>query len=176
MGWNTSALFVRDRTVDDVIAFLPDVYSYEPTGEVVSSEQAHAGSPGGRLYAAVTPTREASWCELWDPEQRLATRVEKLIELDGPGTLQGTTALAVIFSSVTSTYGFWLFEDGELKRRVMYETGECIDESGDRLPVEDTVEVPSWGHDEDFVWALIASVAEIELDDARSYAVFSVDT
>lgn len=65
MGWNTSALFVRDRTVEEVIGFLPDVFFFEPNGETVSAEEAWAGLPGpsgepGEESAADDPEEEGS--------------------------------------------------------------------------------------------------------------------
>ncbi|MVZ99083.1 hypothetical protein F8568_001500 [Actinomadura sp. LD22] len=36
MGWNTSALFVRDRSIDDFVDSLPDVVDYLPRDEAVS--------------------------------------------------------------------------------------------------------------------------------------------
>jgi len=156
MGWNTSALFVKDRTADQVLSFLPDVFAYEPRGQQVSAEEAMSGSPRGRICL----TTSEGWCQLWDPDQRFAPRVEAMIGMDGSGILAGTTALAVLFSSVLSTYGFWLFEDGKLIRHAMFDTGKPVAEYGTPLPVEGEVDVPSWGHDEDFIWSVITAVTD----------------
>jgi hypothetical protein len=167
MGWNTSALFIKNRTADEALSFLPDVFAYEPAGLRVSAEEAMSGSPRGRIYLRTS----GGWCELWDPDQRFAPRVEDIIEIDGSGILAGTTALAVLFSSVLSTYGFWLFEDGKLVRHAVFDSGKPVAAYGTPLPVESELEIPSWGHDEEFVWAVISAVtgSSGELD-----AVFDV--
>lgn len=159
MGWNTTALFVRDRSADDLIGFLPDAVGHVLDGRRVTADQAWSFSPGERVYVAET----AGWGQLWDPEGRFVADVE-----GRSGTLKGTRALAVLFSSVTSTYAFWLFDDGALVRRVCYVNGEPSDVLGgivgEPLPVEGRVEIPSWGPDEDFLWSVISDVTGLTPD------------
>jgi hypothetical protein len=171
VGWNTSALFVENRTLEEVLGFLPDVFSYDPTGETVSALEAWAGSPGDRLYGAVS----GGWCQIWDPDQRFAPRVERILETDGAGTLEGTRAVALLFSSVTSTYAFWLYQDGALVRHATFESGKCIQEGGEPLAIESQVALPSWGHDEDFLWAVVTAVTGLDADEDQQFGVFSVD-
>ena len=91
MGWNTSALFVRDRSVDDVVNSLPDVVDYLACDERVSADSAWSQSPGERLYLA----DDGGWCQMWDPDQRLALNVDRWLAMDVLETLRGTQALAV---------------------------------------------------------------------------------
>jgi len=174
MGWNTSALFVRDRSVGEVLDLLPDVFGYDPTGEKLPADHAWSSSPGQRLYLS----DEGGWCQLWDPDQRIPPRVGGLIEMDGPGALKGTRALAVVFSSVTSTYALWLYDDASLVRHVCFKDGEPAPVFGDfvggPLPIEDQIEVPSWGPDEDFLWSVIRAVTRCDADDGRLFSVYDV--
>ncbi|MFB7867890.1 hypothetical protein [Streptomyces sp. NPDC056069] len=174
MGWNTSALFVRDRSSEDVLGFLPDVLEYTPTGEEVAAESAWAGSPGQRLHLS----DEGDWCQLWDPDQRFPPRVGLRIERDGPGTLQVTQALAVLFSSITSTYALWLYDEGTLVRHISFRDGEPAQVFGavvaDPLPAEVRAEIPSWGPDEDYLWNVIEAVTGLDNDLDQLFTVYDV--
>src|SRR5262245_57352283 len=98
MGWNTSALFVRNRSISEVVASLPDVLEYVPTGQQVSADQAWSQSPGQRVYLA----DEGGWCQLWDPDQRFPPKAAKFGHADPPyrprGMLDDPRVLAVLFS------------------------------------------------------------------------------
>ena len=169
MGWNTSALFVRAWTVEQLIDFLPDVFSYEATDEAATAEEAWCGSPGERLYLA----EAHGWCQMWDPDQRFAPRLSRMIER--PRDMADTQALAVLFDGVSSTYSFWLYENGELTRQATFESGNCIEQTGTALPIESQVAIPSWGHDEDFLWAVITAVTGLKDDTEQLFNVYSVD-
>ncbi|MFI0446949.1 hypothetical protein [Actinomadura sp. 6N118] len=171
MGWNTSALFVRGRSIDEVEASLPDVVDYVPTEEQVSADHAWSQSPGQRLYLAETD----GWCQLWDPDQRLPPNVDRWLTLDALGALKGTQALAVLLSSVMSTYALWLYDDCELVRHVSFVNGEPTTEIGASLQVESGIDVPSWGPDEDFVWAVIKDVTGLSSDMDQLFAVYELD-
>ena len=171
MGWNTSALFVAARKPKKIIAFLPDVFEYERTGEKVGGDQATSGSPGGKLYV-----RELDgWCEIWEPSQRLLPRIETILE-DAPNTLVGTKALVLILSSVTSTYGFLLFDNAELVRKVIYKQGKCVENVGEPLAFEASFKPESWGHDEHFVWTALRVITGRAPNIEGSYDVYNVIT
>jgi hypothetical protein len=170
MGWNTSALFVRDRSIDDVLGFLPDVFEYEPTRKELTADYAWSSSPGRCLYLA----DEGGWCQLWDPDQRIPPRVGDLIEMDGPGALKGTQALAVVFSSVMSTYALWLYDDANLVRHICFMDGEPAEVFGEPLPVEAQIEIPSWGPDEDFLWSVIRAVTGLNSNIDQPFTVYDV--
>ena len=106
--------------------------------------------PGSALYAAQT----GRWTQVWDPSMRYAMGIGQAAAADRENIAAGTRVLAVIFSSVSTTYGFELFDDGVPTRSVVYADGEAVVESGEPLPVESTLALPSWGPDEDFVWSL----------------------
>jgi len=171
MGWNTSALFVKDFAIDDVIHVLPDVFEYTPTGRIVDGEHAMSGASQQTLFFAV----RRGWCEVWDPDQRFAPRIERLVA-DAGKKLAHTTVLSVLFASVTSTYGFSLYEGGKLVRHAMFESGETKASSGAPLPAEVAAKVPTWGHDESFLWTVIRGVTGVdsaEVDD-EIFAEFKV--
>lgn len=154
MGWNTSALFVRGRSIDEVVACLPDDTDYLPSGDRSSADQAWSNRPWQRLHLADT----AGWCQMWDPAQRIPTDIDNLLKTGALGALKGTRALAVLFSSVSSIYGLWLHDDGELVRGMLFHDGEPVVDLGEPLPVEARVDIPEWGPDEDFLWAFINDV------------------
>ncbi|MFB4273175.1 hypothetical protein [Nonomuraea sp. GTA35] len=170
MGWNTSALFVRDRSIEDVLGFLPDVFEYKPTRKELTAEYAWSSSPGQCLYLA----DEGGWCQLWDPDQRIPTRVGDLVEMDGPGVLKDTQALAVVFSSVKSTYALWLYEDAHLVRFICFMDGEPVEVFGEPLPIEVQIEVPSWGPDEDFLRSVIRAVTGLNDNIDQPFTVYDV--
>ncbi|WP_433181399.1 hypothetical protein [Actinoallomurus sp. CA-150999] len=130
----------------------------------MTADQAWSFSPSERVYLAET----AGWSQMWDPEGRFAGKVEGWLDRSELDTLKGTRALAVLFSSVMSTYAFWLFDDGGLVRHVCYENGQSSNvlggTVGEPLPIEDQVEIPSWGPDEDFLWSVIANVTGLTAD------------
>lgn len=169
MGWNTSALFVAARDTQAVIDFLPDVFEYRRTHQKVGGDQATSGIPGERLYV-----RELDgWCEVWEPSQRILPRIEFILE-DAPTTLADTKALVIILSSVSSTYGFLLFDDGVLVRKAIYEYGKCREAVGEPLPFEAGFEPASWGHDEEFAWKALREVTGRGPDLQGVYEVFDV--
>lgn len=174
MGWNTSALFLRDRSVKAVLSFLPDIFDYEPMREGVWGDEAMVGRAED-LYLA----SDATWCQMWDPHTRFAPKVDVLMEYEANHTpiLRGTRALSALFASVTSTYGFWLYDDGKLVRQAMYTSGEPVNIIGEPLPVESQVEIPSWGHDEIYVWAVIEALTGYTSDfvsDSQGFAAYNV--
>lgn len=170
MGWNTSAFFVHQRSTDDLLSLLPGEFACEPTGEHVGAEEATANRPGGRLYLAA----DGAWCQLWDPDFRFVSRTYNMAGNGSPPVLAGTRALAVLFSSVTSTYGFWLHDNGEVVRRAIYESGELIDSLGEPLPAEADITFPEWGPDEDFVWAIMQDVTGLTSASGGQFAVYNV--
>lgn len=169
MGWNTSALFVWDRSIDEVVGALPDDAEFAPSGERLSADHAWGHSPGQRLYLA----EEHGWCQMWDPDQRIAPDVDRRFE---SGVLKGTQALAVLVSSVSSIYGLRFYDDGTLVRGTVLHNGEPVVDVGTPLPVESQVEIPSWGPDEDFLWAAINAVTGLTADVDQLFEVYELVT
>ncbi|TJZ44044.1 hypothetical protein FCH28_30995 [Streptomyces piniterrae] len=166
MGWHTSALFVRDRSIDDVVGFLPDTFAYEPTSERAGGDWAWGSDPGERLYFA----ERGGWAQLWDPDCLFVPRLESLIATDGPGPLRETQALAVTFSDVA----FSLYDDAELVRHVAFHGWETVADHGPPLPVEGRIALPSWGPDEGFLWSVIEEVTGVEGDFDQLFEVYDV--
>jgi len=168
MGWNTAAIFVRDRPADEVIASLALSPTRPPTP--VTGEQATSGLAGPGLSARTA----GGWTEVWDPSMLHLADPAALETPQMHSLLGGTDALVVLFSSVASTYGFWLSEDGVPRRSLVSVDGEIVESSGDELDVEQTVEIPSWGRDEDFLWAVIGSVTGQGFDADAAYDSYEV--
>lgn len=143
MGWNTSALFVQGASAADAVAVLTAAATLESGGRLVGADEATSGLADGVLFAA----EAGGWAQVWDPSMDLAPACEP------PGN-----ALTAVFSSVTSSYAFTLFAAGEVVRELVFVDGEPVVDNGSPLPVEATVEVPSWGPDEDFLWTVIEAV------------------
>lgn len=143
MGWNTSALFVQGASAADAVAVLAASATLEPGGRLVGADEATSGRPDGVLFVAEV----GGWAQVWDPSMDLAPVCEP------PGD-----ALTVVFSSVTSSYAFTLFTAGEVVRELVYVDGGVVVDNGSPLPVEASVDFPSWGPDEDFIWTVIEAV------------------
>ncbi|TDD07536.1 hypothetical protein [Nonomuraea diastatica] len=168
MGWNTSALFVRGRSIGEVIGCLPDNTEFLPSGERLSADHAWSHSPAQRLYLAEAD----GWCQMWDADQRIPSDVDNLFKTGAPWALQGTRALAVLFSSVSSIYGLWLYDDGELVRGLVFHNGEAVVDAGEPLPAEARVDIPAWGPDEDFLWTLINDVTGVTAKVDQTFEVY----
>ncbi|MEU8239054.1 hypothetical protein AB0C07_12470 [Actinoplanes missouriensis] len=83
-------------------------------------------------------------------------------------------ALVVFLSSVSSTYGFTLFRNGERTRHYVYADGVAVEDEGTPLPVESEIALPSWGLDEDFLWSIITAVTGLRYDEKLQYRVYPV--
>ncbi|GIH08706.1 hypothetical protein Rhe02_67730 [Rhizocola hellebori] len=153
MGWNTSALFARG---EDVLALLP--VPVTPTGATATADEATSGLAEEVVYVS----RAEEWQQLWDPS---------VIHLADADT--GQNSLSVFFFGVSSSYGFILVEDGEVVRRLIYVDGEPSIDEGEPLPIEAEIPHPSWGPDEDWVWAIIKDVTGITYDEDRIFEVYA---
>lgn len=154
MGWNTSALFARG---EDVLALLP--VPVTATGAVVGMEEATSGLPRGVVFAA----RDEQWQQLWDPQMRHVG-----------DALAGRNTLSVFFSSVTSSYGFVLVQDGRLVRQAIYADGELSVGEGEPLPIESQIPIPSWGPDEAWVWAVIEHITGTGYQEEKPFEVYAL--
>ena len=169
MGWNTSAIFLKGLDVESALRILPDVLYYKPTSEQVDWETATGGLHSDTLFV-----RQGNGVvELWDPDQRFPPRIELLVE-DSCIDLAGTTVLAVLFAGVKSTYAFWLYEGGRLVRHATFASGTVTASEGEPLEVESRVSVPSWGHDESFLLAVIDAVCGCGNDESARYERYEV--
>lgn len=153
MGWNTSALFVKG---EDGLALL------EPhataTGQAVTGDVATSRFSNNVFYVA----QSGQWQQIWDPSAAHVFNAKP-----------GKDTLTAVFSSVTSTYGFILIEGGKLTRQVVFTDGELTIDEGLPLVFEATIPLPSWGPDEDWLWAIIEHVTGVTFDVDQSYAVYA---
>ncbi|MBU2667159.1 hypothetical protein KOI35_26990 [Actinoplanes bogorensis] len=158
MGWNTSVLFVRDRTADEAV---DELAITEFSGELVEADQATSALKPDALYAADS----GGWAQVWNPRMDVVMGWEPT----GPAD-----ALVVFFSSVSSTYGFSLFTNGERTRYYVFAEGVAVEDEGTPLPVEAEIAVPTWGPDEDFLWSIITAVTGLRYDEDLRYRVYPV--
>lgn len=174
MGWHTSGLFIRGRTAEDIIGFLPDVFEYEPTGELVSGDQATMSLPAGRLYLA----RRDGWARMWCGTEPFPAHVDHLVQDAGPGPLENTLALAVVLESASDHWEWWLYDDSRLVRHVRYGFSEVVTSDGQPLPQEGDLERANRREDgsvdrEEFLLALVRTTTG-SIDDGK-YAVYLVN-
>ncbi|AGZ43943.1 hypothetical protein [Actinoplanes friuliensis] len=158
MGWNTSVLFRQGITADEAV---DDLAITEFSGETVEAEQATSALKPDALYAA----ESGGWAQVWNPMMDLVMGWEPT---------DTATALIAFFSSVSSTYGFSLFTDGERTRHFVYAEGEIVEDEGTPLASEAGIEVPSWGPDENYIWAVITAVTGLTYDESLQYRVYPV--
>lgn len=131
MGYNTTALFIANRTPEAVLEYATDVYEYGATGDMVDVQDAHSRLERDCAYTAVV----GGWAHVWNPSGNVVNRV--LADVGNhPGPLAGTSALAVDFSSVTGMYGFTLYEDGRIVRQLVYNGLEVTEDVGVPLAAE----------------------------------------
>lgn len=156
MGWNTSAVFVETTDPAEALDGV-GLTGLRVTEENVPWDTATSGMEVGFVFTA----RSGAWTQIWDPELRVVGGL-----IGSAPTLDTTSrVLAVVFSSVSSTYGFAWFEGGQLVRRVVYVDGAVAEQAGDLLPVEATMEFPEWGPDEDFVFEVVKTLTEYDDSD-----------
>jgi hypothetical protein len=158
MGWNTSVLFRQDVTADEAV---DDLAITDFSGELVGADQATSALKPDALYAA----ESGGWAQVWNPMMDVVMGWEPTDPAD---------ALVVFFSSVSSTYGFTLFTNGERTRHYVYADGVAVEDEGTPLPVEAETSLPSWGPDEDFLWSIITAVTGLRYDDKLQYRVYPV--
>ena len=130
MGYNTSALFVLDRTPEAVLAYATDVYEYESTDEFVDFNVAW-----GRRWDRAYTVSHGKWAHVWNP----TGNVVHIVSIDAeetPGPLAGTLALAVELDSVQDRYSFTLYDDGRIVRRWVCEGFRVVEDVGAPLPAE----------------------------------------
>jgi hypothetical protein len=152
MGWNTSALFIqapRQVVIDELAAFSKptgrELHYTEATLAELAPEQALAEVDG--------------WTELWDPGCEVSLSPDQ-DELRRALSRKGRM-LVVLWSSVVSMYGFWLYDGGALVRAVRYDHGDAVYQEGEPLPEEADIVLPSWGMDEDWAFTILERITKI---------------
>lgn len=169
MGWNTSALFVRDRTPESLLSLLGDA-PVESVGEV-SAEEATSSFPADRVYVQ----SDGSWAQMWDPAARVVLDPDALMTIEATEVLLGTVALVALVFSTSQTYGFWYYEDGSLTRCVVFSEGERVEEIGDPLPAEEAVTEGPDGVDEDYIFSVAHALTGQTLDLDAPFAAYAVE-
>lgn len=169
MGWNTAALLVRDRSADQALTLLGGSDRFRRTGEWVTGDVASSRQLGADRLAAAD---DQSWCWLWDPNQQYVPYTYDLTGMAAAApVLAGTEAFAAMYSSVSTIYGFWLYQDGKLTRRAVFHNGELVDDVGDPLPCESGLGPDDW-FSEDALWTVTSAVTGLSYDHDRQFQVY----
>jgi len=161
MGWTTTGFIAANRSLDEVLGALPDVFTR--TGEMVDSEQAMSSVLAPNFAVA----QVGSHVVFWDPNGNLAAG--PMGEFARQALSRGGWLLAFTLASVESRYGVRYYVDGALRRGIAYASGRQVEQHGEPLPEEQDIPAPEWGYDEDWVFTLVrklAGVAFRALDEA----------
>jgi hypothetical protein len=134
MGWNTSIIAVRGRTVAELLN--AQLGSYAPTGATVSAEIASTS----HLEADLALAEILGWCVITQPGEALAMNDDLMADL----SLGAVARLSAVE-----------------RRRILYLNGMVTDELGPALPAEAAITRPSWGYDEDWVFTLLERLTGI---------------
>jgi hypothetical protein len=170
MGWNTAALLVRDRSADQALTLLGNTDRFRPTDELVTADVASSHQLGQQQLAVA---EDRAWCWLWDPHQQYVPYTYDLTGVDdASAVLAGTVAFAALFSSVSTIYGFWLYQDGKLVRRAIFENGELVDGVGKPLPCESGLGPEHW-FSEEALWTVTTAVTGLSFRSDQQFRVYA---
>ncbi len=148
MGWNFAGLLAESVLAEAAVSALPG--RIRPTGARLPGYEA-LGTGRGIDYAIA---QLGTWTVIADPHLRLV-QFEAGAELS-----RGGRCLAFVVSDVSTTYGFWLWAEGEIRRRVVYSEGELLEEHGEPLAEEAGLPDPAV---EDYVLELVERVTGLGL-------------
>ena len=163
MGWNTSGFIVEDATEDEILALLPDVFT--PRDKRLSYEEAASRSLGPNFAIGNGTTQDGiKWVQFWDPSGYIAMNDELIAKLS-----TGRRAASYFMSGVKSTYGFSLFLDSGLQRRIVWSGTEVKEEYGDALDAETQLPMPEWGHDEASIFHLLFALGFPPVEDRTKF-------
>ena len=152
MGWNTSGFIVENAAEDEILALLPDVFT--PRDKHLSYEEAASRSLGPNFAIGKGTTQDGvKWVQFWDPSGYIAMNGALIAKLS-----TGRRAASYFMSGVKSTYGFSLFVDGEIQRRIVWADREVKEEHGEALDAEAQLPMPEWGHDEHSIFRLLLAL------------------
>jgi hypothetical protein len=170
MGWNTAALLVCGRSAEQSLDLLEGAGRFRPTGEWVTADVASSHELGERRLAI---SDDQPWCWLWDPYQRYVPYTYDLTTVDAAApVLAGTAALAVMFSSVSTIYGFWLYHDGRLVRRAVHQDGAPVDMTGEPLESEASLGTQEW-FSGDAVWTVLSAVTGLTYYQPQRFQIYA---
>lgn len=142
---------------------------------VEGATPAQAAELFGPLHATGEHT-DLEMAEL-DPGEVFVRRVGDWTELWGGALVlpddarPSTRVLETIFGSTAGVWGFTL-HDGPNTRRWTYSDGQVIEDEGPPLPIESTYRMPTWGIDEDFIFAVIRNVTGVRFDPGASMEIY----
>lgn len=154
MGYNTAFLMIEGVTTAEAEDLFEAADLFTPAGEIDFEEAASQSLHPDLALGAV-----GGWAIFWNPNAQI-------LEGDAPLDFsRGRRALGATLGSVGSLYGFSYYVDGALKRGIVYEGNEVLEEVGATLPEEADLSAPAWGPDEDFVFEITARLTGVSLDD-----------
>ncbi|MRH92394.1 hypothetical protein GFY24_34070 [Nocardia sp. SYP-A9097] len=87
------------------------------------------------------------WTFIADPQFRVSFNDDAVQEISDRGR-----ALAWVTNSASTVHGFAWYVDGAPLRRIVFAEGEVVDESGERIPEEDSAPEPL---SEDYVFEMM---------------------
>lgn len=149
MGWLAAGYLVHDAPPESVVPLLPG--DLRDTGERTTGEKALGLSLlTGPAYGIA---ETGGWTVISDPGMQIVYDQEA-----GERLSAHRRALAFLVHSVSSVYGFSLYENGTMTRRALYVEGEPEENTGEPLPEEASLPHPAT---EDHILDLIPRVTGI---------------
>ena len=162
MGWNTSAFFFENSSTEELLGVLPDIMFYNPLNEDVDFETASSAGLGDKL--AIGNCK--GWSIIWDPQMRVPPSMGKFLSDNINGIkLEGRRGFAIVFSSVGSTYAYWLYDGAQCIRKIVFTNGDPAEQEGSPHPDEANAPIPSWGPDENFLFFMTEKITGITFEE-----------
>jgi hypothetical protein len=151
MGWNTNVVIARDRTIEQVLPLIPDVYTAR--SREIDFDEAASPRLSPNLAIGQCP-RETIWDQdvvIFDPLGKLADNYQDWLH-----QLSRVHPVIVLWlSAVESTYGIALFDFTKERRRVRWSGKELTESIGSHPAIElDQIALPAWGCDETVLFEL----------------------
>jgi hypothetical protein len=152
MGWNTNLIIARDRTLEQVLPAIPDLYA--PTERGLGLDA--ATSPELAPHLAIgQAARSSIWgpasdVVIFDPLGRIADNYGGWLN-----ALSRVHPVIVLrLSSVESRYSIRVFDMAKQACHREWVGKELVESSGSHVAFDPEIEMPAWGCDETVLFGL----------------------
>jgi len=145
MGWKAAALLVENRTTADIVR---EIDVFRPGSREVEMVEA---------WYELAVAQIGAWAVFFSGGKRHPDLIATLSK--------DTRVFAFDLNSVYTSYGFDYFVDGRCVRSAHYTERECVRSEGPMLAAERKLKVPKWGHDDDWVLAVMHRVIGVGAGD-----------
>jgi hypothetical protein len=147
MGVHASLVCIEGLPIDELLEGLGDKLT--GTNQTVPGYTAISSVSSPGLCVA----RSGNWTFPSDPRAEYIFDSDVLEELS-----QGRRVLAFFLSGVTTSYGFFVYENAKLIRKVVYEDFRCAEEVGEPLRFEAAFEPTARGYEEAEIFGTLEAI------------------